>query len=92
MVEQQHLGHGSPAIGRLIGGAGRTVVQSGGAAARHRPLQRCAFDDTVPLERMESDGPLAGYLAGCRGADGGWAFDHEVHLITWTRSRTDGQV
>lgn len=55
-------------------------------------LQRCAFDDTVPLERMESDGPLADYLAGCRGPDGGWTFDHEVHLITWTRSRPGGEV
>ena len=47
-------------------------------------LQRCAFDDTVPLERMEADGPLADYLAGCRGPDGGWTFTHEAHLITWT--------
>jgi SAM-dependent methyltransferase len=46
-------------------------------------LQRCAFDDTVPLERMESEGPLAAYLARCRGSDGGYAFVHEAHLMTW---------
>lgn len=46
-------------------------------------LQRCAFDDTVPLERMEADGPLADYLAGCRSSDGRYTFHHEVHLMTW---------
>lgn len=46
-------------------------------------LQRCAFDDTVSLDRMESAGPLAEYLAGCRAADGSYAFEHEAHLITW---------
>jgi SAM-dependent methyltransferase len=49
-------------------------------------LQRCAFDDTVSLERMEAEGPLADYLAGCRGADGTWTFTHEAHLMTWTRA------
>lgn len=48
-------------------------------------LQRCAFDDTVPLERMEQVEPLASYLRGCRGPDGSYTFDHEVHLITWRR-------
>jgi SAM-dependent methyltransferase len=47
-------------------------------------LQRCAFDDTVSLAQMESDGPLADYLAGCRGPDGAWTFTHEAHLITWS--------
>ena len=46
-------------------------------------LQRCAFDDTVALDRMESTGPLAEYLAGCRGADGAYTFTHEAHLMTW---------
>jgi SAM-dependent methyltransferase len=49
-------------------------------------LQRCAFDDAVPLERMAADGPLADYLAGCRGPDGTWTFTHETHLITWARA------
>jgi SAM-dependent methyltransferase len=51
-------------------------------------LQRCAFDDSVPLDRMESVEPLAGYLAGCRDGDG-WHFDHEVHVLTWTRAVDD---
>jgi SAM-dependent methyltransferase len=46
-------------------------------------LQRCAFDDSVSLARMESREPLAGYLAGCRAADGSYEFRHEAHLITW---------
>lgn len=46
-------------------------------------LQRCAFDDTVPLERMEAEGPLAEYLAGCRDEAGGYTFTHEAHLMTW---------
>ncbi len=46
-------------------------------------LQRCAFDDSIPLERMEATGPLAEYLAGCRDADGAYTFTHEAHLMTW---------
>jgi SAM-dependent methyltransferase len=46
-------------------------------------LQRCAFDDTVSLEQMETREPLAAYLAHCRAADSSYAFWHEVHLITW---------
>ena len=46
-------------------------------------LQRCAFDDTVSLEQMETREPLGAYLAGCRAADGSYEFRHEVHLITW---------
>lgn len=49
-------------------------------------LQRCAFDDTVALADMERDGPLADYLAGCRGADGGYLFTHQAHLLTWERA------
>ncbi|MGH3778533.1 MAG: class I SAM-dependent methyltransferase [Pseudonocardiaceae bacterium] len=46
-------------------------------------LQRCAFDDTVSLVRMESDQPLSEYLAGCRSPDGSYRFEHEAHLMTW---------
>jgi SAM-dependent methyltransferase len=46
-------------------------------------LQRCAFDATVPLDRMEAEGPLAEYLAGCRDAAGSYTFRHEAHLMTW---------
>ncbi|WP_181783950.1 class I SAM-dependent methyltransferase [Pseudonocardia pini] len=46
-------------------------------------LQRCAFDDTVSLERMEDVEPLASYLRGCRAPDGSYTFAHEAHLITW---------
>ena len=45
-------------------------------------LQRCLFDDTLPLAAMEAGGPLGDYLAGCRGP-AGYSFDHEVALITW---------
>lgn len=48
-------------------------------------LQRCAFDDSVSLEQMESVEPLAAYLRGCRDADGTYSFAHEVHLMTWER-------
>ncbi|MGH3772567.1 MAG: class I SAM-dependent methyltransferase [Pseudonocardiaceae bacterium] len=66
------------AVARLCyrtGSADRTVIEGF--------LQRCAFDDTVSLARMESDGPLAGYLAGCRAPEGSYTFEHEVHLMTW---------
>lgn len=46
-------------------------------------LQRCAFDNTVSLEQMEASELLGEYLAGCRGLDGAYAFQHEAHLITW---------
>ena len=46
-------------------------------------LRRCAFDDSLTLDGMESRGALAGYLAGCRDADG-YTFTHQVELITWT--------
>ncbi|MET0187393.1 MAG: class I SAM-dependent methyltransferase [Pseudonocardia sediminis] len=45
-------------------------------------LQRCAFDDSVSLETMESDGPLGEYLAGCR-EPGGYRFTQDVHVLTW---------
>ncbi|MGH3696376.1 MAG: class I SAM-dependent methyltransferase [Pseudonocardiaceae bacterium] len=46
-------------------------------------LQRCAFDDTVSLTQMESNGPLADYLADCRAPDNSYLFEHEAHLMTW---------
>jgi len=44
-------------------------------------LQRCAFDDTVGLEEMESAPVLGDYLASCRGADGSYVFKHEAMLL-----------
>jgi SAM-dependent methyltransferase len=68
----------APAVRTLryrTGSADRAVVEGF--------LQRCAFDGSLPLAAMESRGPLAGYLAGCR--DGGaYTFAHQVELITWT--------
>ncbi|MGH3808797.1 MAG: class I SAM-dependent methyltransferase [Pseudonocardiaceae bacterium] len=58
-----------------IGSADRAVIEG--------YLQRCAFDNTVWLAQMESAGPLAEYLAGCRAPDGSYLFEHEVHLMTW---------
>jgi SAM-dependent methyltransferase len=49
-------------------------------------LQRCAFDDSVSLDQMESDAVLGPYLAGCRSADGAYTFDHTAHLITWEQT------
>ena len=49
-------------------------------------LQRCAFDDTVSLQEMETREPLGDYLAGCRAAGGLYTFRHEAHLITWERA------
>ena len=46
-------------------------------------LQRCAFDDAVSHEKMENSETLGTYLAGCRGPDGAYEFQHEAHLITW---------
>ena len=65
----------------------RTMVREIGYAQRSDDdvvvegyLQRCAFDDTVPLDAMRSTGPLAAYLETCRGA-GGWCFEQRVALI-----------
>lgn len=44
-------------------------------------LQRCAFDDTVGLEEMESAPVLGDYLASCRGTDGSYVFEHEAMLL-----------
>lgn len=45
-------------------------------------LQRCVFDHSVSLDRMEADGPLGEYLAGCRDSDG-YRFTQDVHVLTW---------
>jgi SAM-dependent methyltransferase len=63
------------ALGYRTGSTDRAVVEGF--------LQRCAFDDTVSLGRMESDGPLGEYLEGCRGPGGRYTFTHEAHLMTW---------
>lgn len=44
-------------------------------------LQRCAFDDTVTLEQMESAPVLGDYLASCRAPSGSYQFEHEVALL-----------
>ncbi|MEH3156622.1 MAG: class I SAM-dependent methyltransferase [Gordonia paraffinivorans] len=44
-------------------------------------LQRCAFDDTVSLEEMESAPVLGDYLASCRDASGTYTFSHEAALL-----------
>ncbi len=44
-------------------------------------LQRCAFDDSVSLEEMESAPVLGDYLASCRDAEGTYTFSHEVALL-----------
>jgi SAM-dependent methyltransferase len=45
-------------------------------------LQRCVFDDSVPLERMEAEGGVGAYLAGCHDGDG-YRFSQVVDVITW---------
>lgn len=67
----------TPSVGVLryvVGSADRDVVEGF--------LQRCVFDDSVPLTRMEAEGPLGEYLAGCRGPDG-YRFVQDAHVLTW---------
>ncbi|MEJ2869202.1 class I SAM-dependent methyltransferase [Actinomycetospora sp. OC33-EN08] len=45
-------------------------------------LQRCVFDDSVPLARMEVEGPVADYLAPLLGSDG-YRFTQLVDVIVW---------
>lgn len=45
-------------------------------------LQRCVFDDSVSLQRMESEGAVGEYLAGCV-VDGTYRFVQEVDMIVW---------
>ena len=61
----------------------RYTVGTGDRAVLEGFLQRCVFDDTVDLAAMETQEPLAGYLAACR--DGrAHRFEQDVHVITWT--------
>lgn len=46
-------------------------------------LRRCAFDDTVSLERMRATEPVAAHLAACRDGDG-WRFAQRVALMLIT--------
>jgi SAM-dependent methyltransferase len=45
-------------------------------------LQRCVFDDSVSLDRMEAEGAVGAYLSGCLGDDG-YRFGQVVDVITW---------
>ena len=50
-------------------------------------LQRCLFDDTVPLAEL-LEAPLLGeYLAGCRDGDV-YRFRHEVDCVLITEGAT----
>jgi SAM-dependent methyltransferase len=60
----------------------RYTVSASDRAVVEGFLQRCVFDDAVSLERMESDGPLGEYLAGCRGPEG-YRFTQDVRVLTW---------
>jgi len=44
-------------------------------------LQRCAFDDSVSLEKMEAAPVLGDYLASCRDTSGSYTFSHEAALL-----------
>ncbi|MGI3211757.1 class I SAM-dependent methyltransferase [Roseovarius tibetensis] len=46
-------------------------------------LQRCVFDESVPLAKMQATAPVAEWLAGCHG-DSGWRFPQIVHLMDIT--------
>lgn len=46
-------------------------------------LQRCVFDDRVPLARMQATEPLASYLSECRHPKS-WRFGQHVWLMTVT--------
>jgi SAM-dependent methyltransferase len=57
-----------------VGHADRAVVEGF--------LQRCVFDDSVPLDRMEDEGAVGAYLDGC-GDGEGYRFTQVVDVITW---------
>ncbi|MCD2191835.1 class I SAM-dependent methyltransferase [Actinomycetospora endophytica] len=60
----------------------RYQVGNGERAVVEGFLQRCVFDDSVSLDRMETVGPVGDYLAECR-VSGDYRFDQEVDVITW---------
>ena len=43
-------------------------------------LQRCVFDDSVPLAQMQATAPVSDWLKACHGPDG-WRFPQVVHLM-----------
>ncbi|MBE7187105.1 class I SAM-dependent methyltransferase [Jatrophihabitans endophyticus] len=62
----------------------QTLRYTSGTADRRTAegfLQRCAFDDSVTLDEMESAPVVGDYLARCRTDDGGYVFEHEVLLL-----------
>ena len=74
------------ALGRL--GAGITVQEISYETAAPLDedarvegfLQRCVFDDTVPLSAMQARAPTAAYLDACR-TETGWRFPQTAALI-----------
>ena len=46
-------------------------------------LQRCVFDERIPLSQMQTTEPLANYLSGCQNSVT-WRFPQRVWLITVT--------
>jgi len=46
-------------------------------------LQRCVFDDRIPLAEMRRTEPLASYLSACRHARG-WRFGQRVGVLDIT--------
>jgi hypothetical protein len=62
----------------------QVIAYETGTSDRHVAegfLQRCAFDDTVSLEEMETAPVLGEYLASCRRPDGSYVFSHEAALL-----------
>ena len=60
-----------------------SVAAPDATAAVEGYLQRCVFDDSVPLAQMRATEPLAGWIAACRHADA-WRFPQVVHLLDIT--------
>lgn len=63
----------------------RTSVARDDRATAEGFLQRCVFDDSVPLTDMEADPVLGAYLQSCVEGDR-WVFDHRVSLVTVRRT------
>lgn len=63
----------------------RTSVARDDRATAEGFLQRCVFDDSVPLADMEADPVLGAYLQSCVEGDR-WVFDHLVSLVTVRRA------
>ena len=54
-----------------------TAPSPRGSCSAARSTTRCRWT------QMEASDALGDYLAGCRGPDGAYEFQHEAHLITW---------